>query len=218
LAAWTRSHDLRRLEDRFLLPRFTSVIGSPDMAPFSEDLFGQMTDSDRRNTFMSFWNYAYLLTVMRRSTPQLAECWDLTAECEAKRRQFLLSLFPSATVDAVFANQDNYREPADKDELLAYVGSLGDVFEKALPTLKKLDLEQSPEFRSSMELAAQDLSLNYFIEPGTAAQDYRDSNGRVVIAKGEKLFGVETPLLLRIDLVQRGDTYKVFNIAPGGGD
>ena len=218
IMAWTDSHDLRPLEDRYFLPGYTAVIDSPDMSPIGEGLFDQLTDGERRNTFMSFWNYAYLGLVLMQSKPRALECWDESSECVAKRRESMQRVLNAATVDAILAREKDQKDPKDKAEFLAYIAFFGDVFEKALPTLKKQDLEETAEFKNSMDLLEDDHSLDYFIKSGVADKDYRDNSGRVVIAKGEKLLGVETPLILRIDFVQRGNTFKVFNIGAGDGD
>jgi hypothetical protein len=211
--AWTDSHDLRRLQDRYFLPGFTAVLDSPDMAPAGEELFAQLTDSERRRAFMSFWNYVYLMTLIRFTTPKPLQCWIDNADCEAKRRESMLRVLSQENIDAIAREKD--RKPKDRAEFLAYIDLFGDIFEKALPTLKKQELEKTIEFKDSIDKAEDDYSIGYLIKPGTADRYYKDPNGRVVIAKGERLFGVETPLLLRIDLVQRGNKFKVFNIDVG---
>ena len=103
--AWTDSHDLRRLQDKYFLPGFTAVLASPDMAPAGEELFAQLTDSERRKVFFSFWNYLYLMTVIRLSTPKPLECWDDSSECQAKERTMLRVLSAEA-VDAIAREKD----------------------------------------------------------------------------------------------------------------
>ena len=218
VAAWADSHDLRVLETRFFLPGYTAVIGSPDMAPLGGDIFGQLTDSERRSAFMSLWNYAYLRLLIARSAPRTLECWDESSDCEANRRQSMLRVLSTETIDAILAQEQDDREPTTKAELLAAVHFVGDVFERALPTLQRQDLEQTIEFRDRTSSLQNNYGLDYFIGSGLADRDYRDMNGRIVIAKGENLYAVETPLMIRIDLVQRGSTFKVFNIGPGGGE
>ena len=55
--------------------------------------------------------------------------------------------------------------------------------------LKKQAPETSIEFADSVMRAEDNYNLDYQIKPGVAAQDYKDPNGRVVIAKGEKITG-----------------------------
>ena len=216
IGAWTDSHDLRRLQDKYFLPGFTAALASPEMAPAGEELFAQLTDSERRKAFMSFWNYVYLMTVIRLSAPGTLECWDDSSECQAKRRESMLRVLSADAIDAIAREKD--RRPKDRAEFLAYIDVFGDIFEKALPTLKKQDPERSIEFADAINRAEDNYNLDYQIKPGIADQDHKDANGRVIIAKGEKIYGIETPLLLRIDLVERGNKYKVFNIAVGDGD
>jgi hypothetical protein len=213
IQAWTDSHDLRRLQDKYFLPGFTAVLASPDMAPAGEELFAQLNDTERRKAFMSFWNYIYLMTVIRHSTPKPLECWDDSSECQAKRRESMLRVLSPDAADTIAREKD--RKPKDKAEFLAYMDLFGDIFEKALPLLKKQAPETSIEFADAINLAEDNYNLNYQIKPGVAPQDLKDLSGRVIIAKGEKIYGIETPLLLRLDLVERGNKYKIFNIALG---
>ena len=125
----------------------------------------------------------------------------------------MLRVLSADAIDAIAREKD--RKPKDKAEFLAYIDLFGDIFERSLPLLKKQAPETSIEFADAVQRAEDNYNIDYQIKPGIADQDHKDANGRVVIAKGEKIYGIETPLLLRIDFVERGNKFKVFNIALG---
>ena len=92
------------------------------------------------------------------------------------------------------------------------------VFNEAYPVLKAKRLERTKEFLYWISLFENNRHLAYLVKEGVAEKTYLDSRRRILVKKGEKTFGVETPLLMRIDFVKRGRSFKVFNLGAGDGD
>lgn len=170
--------------------------------------------------FFAFWNYLYAKTVIDQSKPKNLECYDESEECKKKERLVLLRVLAPATVDQLEAreNAPDNKTALTKDELYADVKLLESVFSEAYPILKAKRLARTKEFLYWVNLFEKDRNLNYLVKTGVAENTYLDRRGRVLVKKGERVFGVETPLLIRLDFVKRGREFKVYNIGVGDGD
>jgi hypothetical protein len=183
-------------------------------------MFAKLSRSERRRVFFAFWNYLYAHTVITQSKPKNLECYDESDECKKKHRMALLRVLTPATVDKIDTreNAPDEKTASTKEELYADVKLLESVFSEAYPILKAKRLERTKEFLYWINLFEHDRNLNYLIKPGIAENTYRDRAGRALVKKGEGIYGVETPLLIRVDFVKRGKRFKVFNLGVGDGD
>jgi hypothetical protein len=217
----TETHDLRPLVSSWFISNFEPIMG-PEFDFMEESLFNDLTANERRRAFLSFWNYLYMQTVIDQSKPKSLECYDESSECNQNRRQALLRVLSPATVARIEAKEKEKDREGDKTrtkaQLFSELSMIENTFDEAFPILRARNLEQTSEFKYWIKLFEDGWQLNYLIKDGRAEKTYKDSKGGTLIHEGEPVFGVETPLLIRVDFVKRGNKFKVFNLGGGDGD
>ncbi len=213
-----RNHDLRPLLSKWFVPSF-EMAAEVDLETEPADLMRRLTPTERRRIFVAFWNSAYAQLVISQSKPKALECYDESPACEAKRREAMLRVLSAKTVSLMEERErEGETKPLTRSQLLADTELMESMFDEALPILQQKDLEQTIEFQHWVKLFEADKHLGYLIKERRADKDFLDSSRRKVIAKGEYVYGVETPLILRFDFVRRGSAFKIYNIDAGDGD
>ncbi len=186
----------------------------------SDAVFSKLSGAERRRVYFAFWNYLYLQIVISQSTPERLICYDESPECEKKKRESQLRVMSPSTAALIEKKEQEpeLEKELTKAQLFSYLSSMENVFNEAFPVLQSKKLEKTPEFGYWIKLFEDDWNLNYLVKDGRADKTQRGSDGRILIRKGEPIFGVETPLMIRVDFVKRGRGFKVFNLGPGDGD
>ena len=215
------THDLRSLVPVWFVAWFEPIAG-PEIDFVGDKLFASLKTNERRRVFFAFWNYLYIRTVIDRSKPENLECYDESEKCDEKNRQVLLRVLSPDTLAGIEAREKEGdpedEKAATKSQLFSDLSMMERVFDEASPIVKARKLEQTPEFKRSIKLFEDDWNLNYLVKDGRADKTYRNRRGKILIKKGENIFGVETPLMIRVDFVKRGNEFKIFNLGAGDGD
>ncbi len=213
-----RTHNVSCLLQKWFIKNF-EITAIPDVdSAIWDDSAKKLPPIKRRRLFLAFWNWLYIQTVIHHSTPEILECYDESSECKAKNVKNLHRVFSTADVSLIQKFADSETKEKTELDMFAYVPLMENLINKAQPVFQKQKFEQTPEFRYWIKLFEGDRFLGYAVETIKIDENIKDQNGRKIIKKGEIIYSVETPLLIRVDFVKRGKSFKIFNLGVGDGD
>lgn len=216
---WTTTHDLRPLIAKWFVPDFVPSFSDEYNDIISEKTFASLTQKDKRRFFVSQLNMTYVMAVIFLSEPESLQCSNpYSPECQAKNRQSILRVFTPQIFDRLEQRKKEHRILETKAEVLAEIDELDRLFSIALPVLKEKNLEQTKEFRQQFKRFEENSFLSFLIKVADKGLELKGLNGQIIISKEQLLFGVETPLLIRLDFVKQGKQFKIFNMGGGDGD
>jgi len=89
---------------------------------------------------------------------------------------------------------------------------------KARPFLKRKNLEQSPAFLKKFSTFERDAHLGYRVRGSLIDDDLRRESGFARFATGQKVFSVNTPILIELIVVKDGGRLRILTVVPADGE
>jgi hypothetical protein len=213
-----KTHSVSSLLQKWFIKKFEiTAIPDVDGAVWDESA-KKLPPKKRRRLFLAYWNWLYISTVIHQSKPKSLECYDESPECKEKDVKNLLRVFSVADVSLFQKFSGSYKREENESDMFASVPFMESMINKAQPVLQKQNLEQTKEFRYWIKIFEGDRFLGYAVETEIMIESVKDKHNRKIIKKGEIIYSVETPLLIRVDFVKRGKSFKIFNLGVGDGD
>ncbi len=219
VADLARTHHLQPLLQKWFIKNWEDA-AKPEVIDSTiwDESFKKLPPIQRGRMFLAYWNWMYLMIVINSSTPEILQCYNETPECKTKETNNLLRVFSKEDVTLIQKLENSDSKEKNELDIFVHVPLLEYLNKKALPVLHKKNFEQSKEFYDSIKLFEENSFLNYIVETAKFDKNIKDQNGRNIIKKGEVIYSVETPLLIRVDFVKRENHFKVFNLGVGDGD
>lgn len=213
-----KTHDIRPLISNWFIKNWVPV-WSDDLFDVSKEAFELLGPLEKRRLFTSHFNMAYAISVISMSEPPSLQCSNpYLSECEEKKRESFLRIFSANIVERLEQREKMHRQLKTKSEVLTEVAELENFFGLSLPNLKEKNLEQTDDFHDEFLLFEGNRLLAFYIKGPGKDLKLRGAHNKIVISKEQLLFGVETPIFLRIDFVKQGKNFKIFNVGAGDGD
>src|ERR1041385_3497106 len=106
----------------------------------------------------------------------------------------------------------------NRRELLQELGRVEKVILEARPFLKRKNLEQSPAFLKKLSTFEHDPHLGYRVRSSLIDEDLKREPGFTRFAAGQKVFSVDTPILIELIVVKDDGKYKILTLVPADSD
>lgn len=89
---------------------------------------------------------------------------------------------------------------------------------EARPFLKRKNLEQSPAFLKKLGTFEHDPHLGYRVRSSLIDEDLKRELGFASFAAGQKVFSVDTPILIELIVVKDGGKFRILTLVPADAD
>ena len=103
-------------------------------------------------------------------------------------------------------------------ELLQELSRVEKAIIEARPFLKRKNLEQSPAFLKKLGTFEHDPHLGYRVRSSLIDEDLKRELGFARFAAGQKVFSVDTPILIELIVIKEGDKFRILTLVPVEGD
>ena len=205
-----KTRDVRPLLAAFFLSDFTSLSKQDFYEKVSPELYAKLSKSERVRLFVAQENLGYLITldVMTQTDSQATEGLPFERLLPAGlARKLNRARLVEGT--AKFTN---------RKELLRELSRVEKAILEARPFLQRKNLEQSPAFLKKLGSFERDPHLGYRVRGSLIDEDLRRDPGFARFAAGQKVFSVDTPILIELIIVKDGGKFRILTLVPADGD
>lgn len=211
VARMLETRDVAPLIDEFFQSNFTSFFRQDFYEKVSPQLYEQLSEEEKVRLFVAQENLSYMITLEVMSAPESERGSDRPSFTRFLPDEIAHQLNKSRLVegDAKFT---------DHGELLKELAELEKALAEARRVLVWKGVELSPEFQKRFKLFETDENLGYRVRDSVFEEDVKGPDGQVRFTAGQKLFRVETPILIGLLLVKEGGALKILALAPADDD
>lgn len=210
VARFLQTRDVRPLLAEYFLSDFTTLHQQDFYEKVSPELYAKLSKNERVRLFVAQENLGYLITLDVMTQPDSQATNGLPFE----------RLLPAALARKL--NRERLVEGTAKftkrRELLQEVSRLERVLLEARPFVKRKNLEQSPAFRKKLATFERDAHLGYRVRGSLVDEDLRRESGFARFAIGQKLFSIDTPILIELIVIKDAGKLKILTMVPADGD
>ena len=207
------TRDVAPLIDELFLSDFVSHFVSSDDS-VSPVLYARLTGTERLRLFIAQVNLSYLITLDIKSEKKRNY-----SEGEADRAAFK-SILPAAVAERLrtVAWRDGELRFSSYQDFQSRLPELEKLLSEARDYLIKCGIEQTPEFRRTLDDTVQGTGVNYRVRMYVGGEEIKDCEPLAGFPPTQKFFRVETPLLMGLILVKAGGRMKIVRVTGVDGD
>jgi len=209
VARLLKTRDVRPLITTFFLSDFTSLSKQDFYEKVAPELYAKLTKSERVRLFVAQENLGYLITL-----DVMTQDSQATAGLPFER---LLPVGLARKLNRARLVEGTAKFTTRK-ELLRELSRVEKAIVEARPFLKRKNLEQSPAFLKKLSTFERDSHLGYRVRSSLIDDDLRRELGFARFAPGQKVFSVDTPILIELILVKDAGKFRVLTLVPADGD
>jgi hypothetical protein len=206
VATLLKTRDVRPLLAEYFLSDFTALHKQDFYEKVAPELYAKLSNRERVRLFVAQENLGYLITLDVMTQPVSQATTGLPFE----------RLLPAAIARKL--NRERLVEGTAKftkrSELLQELSSLERALLEARPFVKRKNLEQSPAFLKKLGTFERDSHLGYRVRGSLVDEDLRRESGFARFATGQKLFSVDTPILIELIVVKDAGRLKILTMVP----
>ena len=206
VATLLKTRDVRPLLAEYFLSDFTALHKQDFYEKVAPELYAKLSNRERVRLFVAQENLGYLITLDVMTQPDSQATAGLPFE----------RLLPAAIARKL--NRERLVEGTAKftkrSELLQELSSLERALLEARPFVKRKNLEQSPAFLKKLGTFERDSHLGYRVRGSLVDEDLRRESGFARFATGQKLFSVDTPILIELIVVKDAGRLKILTMVP----
>ena len=210
VAKFLQTRDVRPLLAEYFLNDFTGLHQQDFYEKVAPELYAKLSKNERVRLFAAQENLGYLITLDVMTQPDAQATNGLPFE----------RLLPPALARKL--NRERLVEGTAKftkrSELLQELSRLETALLQARPFVKRKNLEQSAAFRKKLATFERDAHLGYRVRGSLVDEDLRRDSGFARFPAGQKLFSVDTPILIELIVVKDGGRLKILTMVPADGD
>jgi len=208
VARLLKTRDVRPLIAEFFLNDFTAVPKQDFYEKVSPELYAKLTKNERVRLFVAQENLGYIITldVMTQAKATDGIPFERILPVSVARK---LSRSRLVEGNAKFTN---------RRELFKELSRLERAILEARPLLKQKNLEQSETFLKKLGTFERDPHLGYRVRASLIDEDLKREFGFAKFAAGEKMFSVDTPILIELIVAKDGGKFKILTLVPADGD
>jgi hypothetical protein len=208
VARLLQTRDVGRLIPEFFLPDFTSLSQHDYYQKVSPQLYAKLSSAERERLFVVQENLGYLITldVMTQSDPNT----------DAPFSQIL----PAAIAKRLNRSRlvEDGAQFTRRAELMKELTALERTLRKARVHLKKRDLEHSSRFVDKMQRFERNPNLGYRVRASVIDAELKREVGLEKFAIGQKVFSVETPILIELVLINEDGRLRILTLLAADDD
>ena len=210
VARFLQTRDLRPLLAEYFLNDFTALLTQDFYEKVAPELYAKLSKTERVRLFVAQENLGYLITLDVMTQP----------DSESINRVPFERLLPAAIARKL--NRIRLVEGTAKftkrRELLQELSRLERALLQARPFVKRKNLEQSPPFLKRVAIFERDSHLGYRVRGTLISEELRREPGFARFAIGQKLFSIDTPILIELIVMKDGGRLKILTIVPADDD
>jgi hypothetical protein len=210
VAQFLKTRDVRPLIAEYFLSDFTNLHKQDFYEKVAPELYVQLSKNERVRLFVAQENLGYLITLDVMTQPDVQATNGLPFE-----RLLPAALARKLNRERLVEGTANFTK---RTELLQELSRLEKALLQARPFVKRKNLEQSAAFRKKLASFERDAHLGYRVRGSLVDEDLRRESGFARFPAGQKLFSVDTPILIELIIVKDGGRLKILTMVPADGD
>jgi hypothetical protein len=205
-----QTRDVRPLLATFFLSDFTSLSKQDFYEKVSPQLYAKLSKNERVRLFAAQENLGYLITLDVMTQPDSNATEGLPFE----------RLLPPVVARKLNRARlvEGTAKFTNRKELLRELTRVENAMLEARPFLKRKNPEQSPAFVKKLSTFERDAHLGYRVRSSLIDEDLRREHGFARFAAGQRLFSVDTPILIELIVVKDAGKFRIVTLVPADGD
>ena len=205
VARFLKTRDVGPLIPEFFWGDFTTLPKQDFYEKVSPELFAKLTKKERMRLFVAQENLGYIITLDVMAT-----------DAKATDGLPFQKILPAGLARRLSASHlvEGTAKFTNRRELLQELGRVEKVILEARPFLKRKNLEQSPAFLKKLSTFEHDPHLGYRVRSSLIDEDLKRELGFTRFAAGQKVFSVDTPILIELIVVKDDGKYKILTLVP----
>lgn len=203
-----KTRDLRPLIAEFFLTDFTAVPKQDFYEKVSPELYAKLSKNERVRLFVAQENLGYIITL------------DVMTQAEATDGLPFQRILPVAVARKLSRSRlvEGNAKFTTRKELLKELSRLERAILEARPFLKQKNLERSDAFLKKLSTLERDPHLGYRVRASVIDEDLKREFGFARFAAGQKMFSVDTPILIELIVAKDAGKFKILTLVPADGD
>lgn len=209
VARLLKTRDVRPLIAEFFLNDFTAVPKQDFYEKIAPELYAKLTKSERVRLFVAQENLGYIITL------------DVMTQDKATDGVPFERILPVSVARKLSRSRlvEGNAKFTTRKELFRELSRLERAILVARPFLKQKNLEQSETFLKKLGTFERDPHLGYRVRASVIDEDLKREFGFAKFAAGEKMFSVDTPILIELIVAKDGGgKLKILTLVPADGD
>ena len=209
VARLMKTRDVRPLIAEFFLSDFTAILEHDYYEKVSPELYARLSKNERVRLFVAQENLGYIITL------------EVMAKAEAATGPPFQKILPAPVARKLNRSRLVIGDAkfTTRKELLSELSRLEQAILEARPFLKRKNLEHSEEFLQRLNRFERDRSLGYRVRASTIDEEaVKDTAGLARFVTGQKVFSIDTPILIGLIVVKDAGKLKIVTLLPADGD
>jgi hypothetical protein len=208
VARLLKTRDLRPLIAEFFLSDFTAVPKQDFYEKVSPELYAKLSKNERVRLFVAQENLGYIITL------------DVMTQAKATDGLPFQRILPVAVARKLSRSRlvEGNAKFTTRKELLKELSRLERVILEARPFLKQKNFERSDAFLKKLSTLERDPHLGYRVRASVIDEDIKREFGFARFAAGQKMFSVDTPILIELIVAKDAGKFKILTLVPADGD
>ena len=205
------TRDVRPLIPEFFLNDFTALSKHDFYQKVAPEVYAKLSRDERVRLFVAQENLGYMITLDVMMEPEIPG-----------ERAFLpfQRILPAGVARRLSQSHlvEGTAKFTNRAELLKELRDLEQSLVAARPILQRKNLEQSPTFLSKLKKFEHDPHVGYRVRSSVIDDDDKREFGLARLATGQKLFSIDTPLLIELIVVNDGGHFRILMLLPADSD
>ena len=208
VARLLKTRDVRPLIAEFFLNDFTTVPKQDFYEKVSPELYAKLSKNERVRLFVAQENLGYIITL------------DVMAQDKATDGVPFERILPVSVARKLSRSRlvEGNAKFTTRKELFRELTRLERAILEARTFLKQKNLEQSETFLRKLGTFERDPHLGYRVRASVIDEDLKREFGFAKFAAGEKMFSVDTPILIELIVAKDGGRLRILTLVPADGD
>jgi len=210
VARLMKTRDIGPLIPEFFLSDFTTLPKQDFYEKVAPELYAKLSKNERLRLFLAQENLGYIITLDVMAAPDSNATEGLPFQ----------KILPAGVARKL--NQSRLVEGTAKfpkrRELLLELSRVEKAILEARPFLKRKNVEQSPAFLKKLSTFERDPHLGYRVRSSIIDEDFKRELGFARFAAGQKVFSVDTPILIELIVMKDAGKFRILTLVPAEGE
>lgn len=203
-----KTRDVRPLIGEFFLSDFTAVPKQDYYEKVSPELYAKLSKNERLRLFVAQENLGYIITL------------EVMTQAEATTGSPFQQILPAPVARKLTRSRlvEGNEKFTTRKDLLRELSRLEQAILEARRFLKQKNFERSEAFSKKFSRFERDPHLGYRVRASEIDEDLKRQFGFARFAVGEKMFSIDTPILIEIIAVKDAGKLKILTLVPADAD
>ena len=208
VARLMKTRDVRPLIVEFFANDFTAIPKQDYYEKVPPELYKKLSKNERLRLFVAQENLGYIITV------------EVMTQAQATTGLPFQQILPAALARKLRRSRlvEGAAKFTSRRELLNELTRLEKAILEARPFLKQKNLERSEAFLRRLDRFERDPNLGYRVRASIIDEDLKREVGFARFAVGQKMFSIDTPILIELIVVKDAGKFKILTLVPADAD